>query len=107
MLPSYQENFGVAVVEALAAGTPVVVSDQVNIHGQVTAGGVGGVAPTKVDALARELDEWLGDEPRRRAAAERARPFVWRNYDWDEIARRWARRYTALSAARRARARRA
>jgi glycosyltransferase involved in cell wall biosynthesis len=54
------------------------------------------VVPTKVDALARELDEWLGNEPRRRDAAERARPFVWRNYDWNEIARRWGQRYADL-----------
>jgi glycosyltransferase involved in cell wall biosynthesis len=30
VLPSYQENFGIAVVESLAAGTPVVISDQVS-----------------------------------------------------------------------------
>ena len=97
VLPSYQENFGIAVVEALAAGTPVVISDQVNIHQQITAAGVGGVVPTRVEALAAELDRWLSDEPLRRAAADRARPFVWQHYDWDEIARRWAERYGALA----------
>lgn len=95
-LPSYQENFGVAVVEALAAGTPVVISDQVNIHREIAAAGVGGVVPTKVDALAQELGRWLGDEPRRHAAAERARPFVWQKYDWNEIARRWREHYRTL-----------
>ncbi len=74
VLPSYQENFGIAVVEALAAGTPVVISDQVNIHREISAAGVGGVVPTQIDALAAELDRWLGDEALRRAAAERALP---------------------------------
>ena len=45
VLPSYQENFGIAVAEALAAGTPVLISDRVNIHPEVTAAGVGAVRP--------------------------------------------------------------
>src|SRR6185436_15853567 len=37
VLPSYSENFGVAVVEAMAARLPVVISDQVGIHREVAA----------------------------------------------------------------------
>src|SRR5262249_7650969 len=55
VLPSYQENFGIAVAEALAAGLPVVISDQVNIHAEVAAAGAGGVVPTETAALATEL----------------------------------------------------
>ena len=34
-LPSYQENFGLVVIEALAAGLPVVISDQVNLWREI------------------------------------------------------------------------
>jgi len=99
-LPSYQENFGIAVAEALAAGTPVVISDQVNIHRQISEGAVGGVVPRDVDRLANEIDRWLQDEPMRRSASEKARPFVWERYDWRQIARRWVGHYGAIAAKR-------
>jgi glycosyltransferase involved in cell wall biosynthesis len=97
VLPSYQENFGIAVAEALAAGCPVVISDQVNIHPQITAAGAGGVVPTKIEPLAAELARWMGDEPLRRSAGERGRAFVREKYDWPNIARRWADQYRALA----------
>src|SRR5205823_5894989 len=43
VLPSYQENFGIVAIEALAAGTPVIVSDQVNLWPEIVAAGVGAV----------------------------------------------------------------
>lgn len=96
VLPSYQENFGIAVVESLAAGTPVVISDQVNICGEVIAGGVGGVVPLDVAALAREINRWMSNDVLRGAAAAKARPFVWERYDWRRIARRWGEHYARI-----------
>lgn len=48
ILPSHQENFGIAVVEALACGKPVLISDKVNIWREIetTRGGV-----VEVDSL--------------------------------------------------------
>ncbi|MBN9308377.1 glycosyltransferase [Devosia sp.] len=44
VLPSHQENFGIAVAEAMASGTPVVISNKVNIWREVVEGGGGVVA---------------------------------------------------------------
>jgi glycosyltransferase involved in cell wall biosynthesis len=41
VLPSHQENFGYVVAEALAAGTPVLISKQVNLWREVIADGAG------------------------------------------------------------------
>jgi glycosyltransferase involved in cell wall biosynthesis len=41
VLPSHQENFGIAVAEALAAGTPALVSNKVNIWREIEADGAG------------------------------------------------------------------
>jgi len=97
VLPSYQENFGIAVAEALAAGCPVVISDQVNIHPDITAAGVGGVVPTRVEPLAAELSRWMGDEALRRGAGEKGRAFVRDKYDWANIAQCWAEHYRAFT----------
>jgi glycosyltransferase involved in cell wall biosynthesis len=96
VLPSYQENFGIAVVEALAAGTPVLISDQVNIWQDIAAASVGGVVKTDANQLASELRRWMTEDAVRQAAAERARPFVWQRYDWRQIARRWVNHYHSL-----------
>jgi len=44
-LPSYTENFGQVVCEAMASGVPVVISDQVNIWPEVARSEAGLVVP--------------------------------------------------------------
>jgi glycosyltransferase involved in cell wall biosynthesis len=96
VLPSYQENFGVVVIEALAVGTPVILSDQVNIHRQVTAAQVGEVVPTQIDALAQAVIRWTGDADLRAGASARATTFVKESYDRIALARRWIEHYQRI-----------
>ena len=55
VLPSYSENFGIVVVEAMACGIPVIVSDQVGIHKEVTESKAGIVIEPDADELARAI----------------------------------------------------
>lgn len=59
VLPSYSENFGVAPVEAMAAGVPVLVSDQVGVAPDVVETNSGVVVPCAVDPLAAALRNLL------------------------------------------------
>lgn len=102
VLPSYQENFGVVVVESLAAGTPVVISDQVNLHPEISAAGVGGVVPLDVDRLAQEMDRWLSNEQQRMSVGEKGKQFARQRYDWRKIAERWGGHYRRIVSAQRA-----
>ncbi|MGB7160676.1 MAG: glycosyltransferase [Tepidisphaeraceae bacterium] len=96
-LPSYHENFGIAVIEALAVGTPVIVSDQVCLHREISDAGVGAVVRTEVGCLASELQRWLTDDALRANARARARPFAVQRYDWAAIANRWRNHYEGVA----------
>ena len=104
VLPSYQENFGIVVAEAMAAGTPVILSDGVNIHPQVTAAGAGATfalaaaPPQPVAQLAALLEKWMSDPPLRRQAGQRGRAWVFDHFDWQQIARHWIAHYQRLLA---------
>jgi glycosyltransferase involved in cell wall biosynthesis len=96
-LPSEHENFGIAVLEALAAGTPVIISDQVGLRHEVMEAGVGEAVPLNADRVAEALDHWLADPSRRAEASARARRLVFEKFTWDQIARRWNQVYSELS----------
>lgn len=59
VLPSHQENFGIAVVEALACGIPVLISNKVNIWREIASDGVGLVANDDLDGTVELLQKWL------------------------------------------------
>jgi len=72
ILPSHQENFGIAVVEALAAGTPVLISRKVNIWREIVESGAGLAEEDSAEGTARLLTRWLAaDQAAMRAAAPR------------------------------------
>ncbi|MBX3500140.1 MAG: glycosyltransferase [Alphaproteobacteria bacterium] len=85
-LPSYSENFGIAAVEAMAAGLPVVVSDQVNIWRELKAGGGATVIACTRDALTTAMTPLLADAGAASEAGRRARATVDRLYRWDNVA---------------------
>lgn len=91
-LPSHGENFGNAVVEAMAAGRAVAISPQVNIAGDAELAGAAIIAERDPAAFASALVALLGDPARRREMGERARAFV-RRYDWSAVAPRMAEMY--------------
>ncbi len=67
ILPSHQENFGIAVVEALACSTPVLISDQVNIWREIVQDGAGLADTDNIEGIGRLLERWQALPPGQRA----------------------------------------
>ena len=68
VLPSHQENFGIAVAEALGCGCPVLLADKVNIASEIAADGAGLMQPdtqTGTDNLVRQWMEMPVEERER------------------------------------------
>jgi len=87
-LPSHQENFGIAVAEALACGRPVAISDKVNIWREVETDEAGWVAPDTVEGTVRSLQGWLDATPQELARrGQAARRSFERRYKIDQAAR--------------------
>lgn len=59
ILPSHQENFGIAVVEALACGKPVLISKQVNIWREIERGAGGLITSDTEDETYEMLKQWI------------------------------------------------
>jgi glycosyltransferase involved in cell wall biosynthesis len=95
VLPTYSENFGIVVAEALAHGCPVITT-----HGApwqvLETEGCGWWTPVSVDALAEALLEAtnLSTEARRKMG-KRGYSFVAKNYAWPSIASQFHQLYDA------------
>ncbi len=58
ILPSHQENFGIAVVEALACGKPVLISDKVNIWREIQTDRVGIIRKDTLKGVEELFELW-------------------------------------------------
>jgi glycosyltransferase involved in cell wall biosynthesis len=88
VLPSHQENFGISVVEALACGCPVLISDKVNIWREIVADDAGLVETDTEAGAIRLLERWMSTTPaERQRHGERALSCFERHFQVEEVAR--------------------
>ena len=85
VLPSYSENFGAVVTEALLCGLPVVISDRVNIHRELADADIATVVHCDVDAVVTGVQSALDDSGLRGRIGTAGPAFVRAHYTWDAI----------------------
>jgi glycosyltransferase involved in cell wall biosynthesis len=85
-LISHSENFGVAVLEALAHGTSVLVSPGVALSSQVRSHGLGAVAAMEVADVAVKLRGLVADKAELEELGERGRRYVAAEHGWPTLA---------------------
>ncbi len=86
VLPSAYENFGIVVAEAMMAGVPVLISDQVYIWQEVLQAEAGWVCQFTLESLLEQFKLALADAQERQRRGENAQKFAWHNYRWPAIA---------------------
>jgi glycosyltransferase involved in cell wall biosynthesis len=85
VLPSYQENFGIAVAEAMRAGVPVIISDRVNLASDVADAGAGLVVSLRGEELVRALERVLDDSCGRLEMGRNACSLAKSKYSWQVV----------------------
>jgi glycosyltransferase involved in cell wall biosynthesis len=98
VLSSYSENFGISVAEAMASGVPVIVTDQVAVHTDVSAAGAGLVVPCDADALAGALDQLLGNRDQRLVMGDNGQRLAADRYSSDAVTRQLIQLYDQIAA---------
>jgi glycosyltransferase involved in cell wall biosynthesis len=83
VLPSYAENFGATVTEALACKRPVVISNRVNICDEIASAEAGIVVECSADSVADGIGRVLGDPDLAERLGENGYEMVRQKFTWD------------------------
>ncbi len=96
-LASYSENFGIAVLEALASGTPALVTEGVALSREIKQNNLGYVSTISIESIRKTLIEALNDIDRRsNTASKRNREYIQNHYQWPIIATQLQKLYKSI-----------
>jgi glycosyltransferase involved in cell wall biosynthesis len=98
VLPSYSENFGNVVVEAMAAGCPVVVTPEVGVAPLVRDAGAGWVVDGDPHTLGMRISELCANPSLMLEMGERGRAVARGQFSWDRVAERMESAYRTVLA---------
>ncbi|MGK7947549.1 MAG: hormogonium polysaccharide biosynthesis glycosyltransferase HpsP [Xenococcaceae cyanobacterium] len=96
VLPSYYENFGIAVAEAMGMSLPVIISDRVHIWQDIKSANAGWVVPCEVKKLTETLEIAIEAKQERKQRGKNARQLTQAKYSWSAIAREMIAAYQKI-----------
>jgi glycosyltransferase involved in cell wall biosynthesis len=96
ILPSYQENFALVVVDALNLGLPVILSNRVNICSEVVDAGAGLECELNPQHIAEQLTWILSSDDACVTMGQWGRELVQREFTWKRCAERTLAAYETI-----------
>jgi glycosyltransferase involved in cell wall biosynthesis len=96
VLPSFSENFGIAVAEAMAAGLPVIITPDIQIAPEIAAAKAGVIVVGEIEALASAIAQLLDSPQLRQLMGENGKILVSRRYSWIAIASHLSDVYSSI-----------
>jgi glycosyltransferase involved in cell wall biosynthesis len=96
LMPSRSESFGLAAVEAMACGLPVLLSEHVPVGRWAEQAGAGRQVACTPEAFAKTCDEMLSDQSVLKEMAERARSLAFQHFDVNKVVKRLLAQYQAI-----------
>jgi glycosyltransferase involved in cell wall biosynthesis len=85
VLPSFSENFGIAAAEALAAGVPSILSDQIAIAREAGRENAAIIVSCDEKAIVNGMRQLLSDDALSRRLRENARHFVGQHFSTEAV----------------------
>ena len=96
--PNPHEPFGIAPLEAMASGLPLVAPDRGGVASYANVGNAW-IAPATVESFVAVVEELLANESERKRRADSALQTA-ANFCWDRVAPSFLDRYSALAGSR-------
>ncbi len=96
VMPSFTENFGIAIAEAMAAGLPAIVTSSVKIAPEIAEAKAGLVVEGEVDSLSFAIAQLLASPNLRYQLGENGKRLVSSRYTWSAISLNLADAYRSI-----------
>lgn len=96
VLPSYSENFGMAVVEAMSFGLPVIITEGVGISPEIKESAAGVVVQKDKDQVAKAIIDVLGNPESAKEMGEKGKRLVREKFSMDKVAESFLKAYSNI-----------
>jgi len=97
VLPSFSENFGIAVAEALMAGLPVVITPGIQIAPEIADANAGFIVQGEVEPIADAIAQLLTSAQLRAKLGSNGQKLARSRYSWSTIAQNLASTYKTIA----------